>query len=394
MKTQMEDGTLKIYPVGRIDSVNAADLEKELFAAVDEASYTDILLDAGGLEYISSAGLRVLLKLRKQVGKSINIINVSPEVYDIFEVTGFSELFDVKKALRQLSIDGCEKIGNGATASVYRINPEIVVKVFKPNVDIGMVERENAKSKAAFLAGIPTAISFDTVKVGDCYGTVFELLNAVDLLKILETDRDHLENHIEDFAKEIKSLHQIEVDPEQFYDVRKTSLAMMPKLVGLVGTKEEIDILTQMYEIMPERHTFLHGDCHPGNIMIQDGNYIFIDLSSGGMGHPIIDLTSMCLTYKMPAMGDDYETRHLKYPHLKNFNRDEALLIWNTFLKTYLDTDDEMLIKKAEWQTMAYSALRILFAAVSLPGLFPKERLQASKHLALKYCEHLEPICF
>jgi uncharacterized protein (TIGR02172 family) len=257
-----------------------------------------------------------------------------------------------------------------------------------------MVQNENIKSKSAFLAGIPTAISFDTVKVGDCYGTVFELLNAVDLKHLLDTDKEHVADHIARFAREIRKLHQIEVDPEQFVDVRATSLNRIKYLVGVVGTKEEIDTLTKMYEIMPERHTFLHGDCHTGNIMVQDGEFLFIDLCTGGMGHPIIDMCSMATMYKFPTLGDNWEVARKRSYLTKDLTRDEALLIWNTYLKSYLDTDDQAFIAKAERQIIAYAALRTLFAAIALPGVIPEDRLQAMKMMALRYCQNLEPICF
>lgn len=64
-------------------------------------------LDTSRLEcdYYSSAGLRVLMKLRKQAKKALPVYNVSPEVYEIFDVTGFTDLLDVHKALRKVSED-------------------------------------------------------------------------------------------------------------------------------------------------------------------------------------------------------------------------------------------------------------------------------------------------
>ena len=70
---------------GKIDTTNAAEFEKEIMAAKP----TEI--DASQLEYISSSGLRVLMKLRKTVGE-VTIANVSTDVYEIFEVTGFTEI--------------------------------------------------------------------------------------------------------------------------------------------------------------------------------------------------------------------------------------------------------------------------------------------------------------
>ena len=143
---------------GKIDSTNAPDFEKELMAALP----TEI--DASELEYISSAGLRVLLRLTKTVG-DVTLYNVSIDVYEILDVTGFTSILNVKKALREISVDGCEMIGAGGYGSVYRINEETIVKVYH-TASLDFIEKERELSKKAFLLGVPTAISFDTVKVG------------------------------------------------------------------------------------------------------------------------------------------------------------------------------------------------------------------------------------
>ena len=71
---------------GHIDSNNAEQFEKELMDSTMKIPVTELVLDAGELEYISSAGLRVLMKLRKQVKRPVQVVNVSPEIYEIFEL--------------------------------------------------------------------------------------------------------------------------------------------------------------------------------------------------------------------------------------------------------------------------------------------------------------------
>ena len=80
---------------GRIDSTNAQLAEKQIFEGIDDGT-EKIIIDAENLEFISSAGLRVILKLRKAY-KDIEIVGVSPDVYDVFEMTGFTEMLDIQK---------------------------------------------------------------------------------------------------------------------------------------------------------------------------------------------------------------------------------------------------------------------------------------------------------
>jgi anti-anti-sigma factor len=124
------DGTrLIVFPEGHIDSANAQDFEETINELRSRGSYDEIELNCGQLQYISSAGLRVILRLRKDV-KAVVLSDVSPEIYEILDVTGFTELVEVQKAYRRVSIEGCEVIGQGANGKVYRIDPETIVKVY------------------------------------------------------------------------------------------------------------------------------------------------------------------------------------------------------------------------------------------------------------------------
>ena len=177
MKTVREGDFLVAFPDGRITANNANALKAELNRLMRDSN-NRIMVDVDAVEYISSAGLRVFHKISKSMQTPLIVRNASPEVYDIFEVTGFTEQLEVHKALRSISVEGLPVIGAGATAKVYRIDRETVVKVFNPNTSMQIIRQENERSKNAFLGGIPTAISYDLVKAGDCYGSVYELLDA------------------------------------------------------------------------------------------------------------------------------------------------------------------------------------------------------------------------
>ena len=113
MKYEMMDDTLQLFLEGHIDSNNAEQTEKEINDIIAQNSCQNILIDAEGLEYISSAGLRVLLRLRKKFPK-MEVVNVRPEVYEVFDMTGFTEMITIRKGYRRVSVEGCEVIGQGA----------------------------------------------------------------------------------------------------------------------------------------------------------------------------------------------------------------------------------------------------------------------------------------
>ena len=94
-KTQ-EGETLTIALEGRLDTTTAPQLEGELRTSVD--GITELVFDLTDLEYVSSAGLRVLLSAQKVMNRQGNMTvrNVSSEVMDVFELTGFSEILNIE----------------------------------------------------------------------------------------------------------------------------------------------------------------------------------------------------------------------------------------------------------------------------------------------------------
>jgi anti-sigma B factor antagonist len=90
------DAELTIALEGRLDTNTSPQLEKELKDEID--GVTSLTFDFKALEYISSAGLRVLLSAQKIMNKqgSMKITNVNSEIMEIFEVTGFSDILDIE----------------------------------------------------------------------------------------------------------------------------------------------------------------------------------------------------------------------------------------------------------------------------------------------------------
>ena len=82
--------------VGRLDTITAPSLDKTI--SEDVADAKNLILDLKGMEYISSAGLRVLLGAQKKMQKigSMKVINVCQEVMEVFEMTGFADILTIE----------------------------------------------------------------------------------------------------------------------------------------------------------------------------------------------------------------------------------------------------------------------------------------------------------
>ena len=272
---------------GKIDSNNASEFEKELLAELPKE------LDASMLEYISSAGLRVLLKLTKTVGE-VTINNVSSEVYDIFDVTGFTNILNVNKALREISIEGKKIIGKGGNGTVYRFDDETIVKVYRPDISLVTIDRERAYARAAFVAGIPSVIAYDMVKVGDSYGVVYEAMNSDNLGRAISNDPGHTDDYVAKYVALAKKLHSTPIKNSSIISLkdflmRKADHTFMREYLE----QNEIDVLKDIINAMADRDTLVHGDLHPGNIMLQDGELMLIDMGEVTLGVPIYDVAAV-----------------------------------------------------------------------------------------------------
>ena len=82
--------------IGRLDTITAPALDKTINE--DIADTTNLVLDVKGMEYISSAGLRVLLSAQKKMQKigSMKVTGVCPEVMEVFEMTGFADILVIE----------------------------------------------------------------------------------------------------------------------------------------------------------------------------------------------------------------------------------------------------------------------------------------------------------
>ncbi len=318
---------------GRIDSNNAAQVEAELLSALDGQERSSVVLDAAELSYISSAGLRVILHLKKTY-PDLTIKNVNSEVYEILEMTGFTEMMTVEKAYRVVSVEGCEVIGEGFNGKVYRIDQDNVVKVYKNADALADIQHEREVARLALILGVPTAISYDVVRVGESYGSVFELLNARSFAKILAEEPERLNWCVREYVDMLKKLHSIVVPAGKLPSIKAKALerirrvkAALPEGCG--------DKLERMAEAIPESDHMIHGDYHTKNIVLAGDEVLLIDMDTLSVGHPIFELAQMYNSYvgfseRDPKIVKDFQ----------GYDADIARAFWRKSLKAYLRTED------------------------------------------------------
>ncbi len=97
MEHKLENGVLTLFFKGDLNSSNSEQIEEEIEKILGANKFQSIVLDFAELRYISSAGLRIILKIKKEHDDT-KVVKVNKDVYDIFEMVGFSSVITIERA--------------------------------------------------------------------------------------------------------------------------------------------------------------------------------------------------------------------------------------------------------------------------------------------------------
>ena len=354
---RLDKDILYISIEGRIDAANAAEAEEKVFNIKNSNPGKHVVVDADKLEYISSAGLRVILRLRKEEPQ-LAIINVAADVYEVFDMTGFTDMVTVEKAYPRMSVEGCEFIAKGANGAVYRYNDETILKTYFEKDALPEIKQERENARRAFVLGINTAIPYGIVRVGEGYGTVTELLNATSITKLIRNNPDDLSVAVKYYIDMLNSIHAIEVEDGLVPDMKEIALDWADFVSDYIP-EDQAKKLRALIEAVPKRNTLLHGDYHTNNIMVQNGEPLLIDMDTLCMGHPVFELGSM-----FNAFGGYSELNHQNMLDFFGYTFETAGKFWDMALKMYLGTDDEGICKSVEEKAKIIGYTRMLRRAI------------------------------
>ena len=373
---------------GRIDASNATLAEEQIFSIKKDNADKHIVLDADKLEYVSSAGLRVILKLRKEAPK-LAIINVAPDVYEVFDMTGFTDMVTVEKAYQRMSVEGCEFIAKGANGAVYRYDDETIVKTYYAKDALPEIKQERENARRAFVLGINTAIPYGIVRVGDGYGTVTELLNATSVTKLIRKSPDDLSEAVQYYVDMLKSIHATEVEDGEVPDMKEIALDWA-NFVSAHIPEDQGKKLCSLIEAVPKQNTLLHGDYHTNNVMVQNGEPLLIDMDTLCMGHPVFELGSM-----FNAFLGYSELDHQVTMDFYGYTHETAEKFWNMALKLYLGTEDEIVCQSVAEKAMIVGYTRMLRRAVRRPNEADSPaKIARCKEKLAALLEKTDSICF
>lgn len=396
MKTiiQTNNNEVTIVLAGRLDTATSAETSAKINSELDKLTdIASVTCDATELEYISSSGLRILLSLAKRF-KGFRVTDVKPKVYEILETTGFTKIMTVERAMRRLSVEGCRLIGVGGVGKVYRLDGDTIIKVFREGTTMEEVRGEITMSKEAFVLGMPTAISFDVVKVVpsaevevECYGLVYELLQAQTLSTYAKKHPEQLDECAKKYAELFQQLHQIDVPTEGKIPSAIERERQQIQHISRYFPQENIDMLLSIVDSIPVGNRLLHLDLQTKNVMMQDEEPMLIDMGEVGYGHPMLDL-GHAYSAMVGFIGD--------YENTIGIPRQTGLQLWNKAMEYYFAGLPTDIVAERKAQIEVVSYIRN-FSWLSLSDSFPESVIQDCKMMfderVTKQYDYIMDVC-
>lgn len=296
-KVSYDENELIIKVSGKINAQNSKDVFQEIYALRDQCPDGQLILDLNDLSYISSSGLRGLINLHNKESRPVTLDSVQSDVADIFRVTGLDRIFTVNAVMREICVDHLELIGKGSNGTVYR-DDEQVIKVYSEDADLSVIKREDEASKMMLMLGLPVVIAYDVVKVGNCYGTVFESIVTDSLAHTLRNHPEQFDKLSEEYVRLYSNIHHTEADKKQFMFVKDIYRKYIQDCSDWYE-EAELSRLLDLVDGLPDGDVILHGDFHAGNVMIGDEGLLLIDMADVSYGHPVFDLISTAVTQRL-----------------------------------------------------------------------------------------------
>lgn len=330
MKYESKGNTILLSLPKRIDSTNASVIEEEIKDVLNSGSYKVVEFDAENVEYISSAGLRIILGIGK-IYKKVVVINASDSVYDIFSITGFTDIIWVLKKLKNMSVQGCELIGEGKNGKVYRLNDEVVIKVFRESADLETICMERELTRFAFVSGINTIIPFDVVMVDEkYYGTVYELSCSPSVASQIRKNPEKTDEYIHLMVNLLKDIHKCTTNIDEIPSA-KEKIIEQTEYIRDYFDQNYYEKLCRMHQYIPESNHIVHNDFQLNNVNVSNGEIIILDMETLSKGDPIMEFSAMYASFQaFRFFGDNYFEMDIE----------KLSYIWEQLVRGYFGVED------------------------------------------------------
>ncbi len=234
-----------------------------------------------------------------------------------------------KPLFRKISIEGLEPFARGGTGECYFLDEETLLKLYYDFIPAEYVMREKEGAKAALIAGVPTAISFEMVEAGGRKGLIYETLHAKTIAQCVKEDASCIPELAAQYADAAKQLHTAEPRSLDFQPATAQIRRALPAVSEYAGP-ERIRRIEALLGELDEYTSYVHGDFHPNNVLVMDGELFLIDMGDFSIGCPLFDLATTYFSFfRSPeAVRSDLNA-------FTGMNRSQHREFWDAFMAGY-----------------------------------------------------------
>ena len=269
--------------------------------------------------------------------------------------------------MKQLSRDLVSQknlVGVSAAAREYKIDDETAVLLYNFKISLDEIEQEKANAKSTMLMGIPTLISFETVKVGDDYGIIYENLESGTLGELIMAHQDRYDGYLADFVGLSRTMRDVHVAPGSLRPVREMYAACLDKTLEMgLFAADEVAAANRMLDAIPAGDSYLHLDYQPRCTRYCAGDLVVVGMRDAGCGHPIFDLGASALSILMASKSGDDDFMRL----IDNLDCATSVRFWNDYVRSYFDCEGDEDVEAMSRRCLFASFLKYMTVPVVYP---------------------------
>jgi uncharacterized protein (TIGR02172 family) len=341
-------GAVTLELTGEIDRSSLL----SLIETVASDGVDSLIIDCLNLEEISSSGLRALSTIHQLLHDkaSVRLKNVAPPVMKIFQVTGLSEILEAEPVYRNVSVEEMDIIGGGVTSQCYRVDDGTILKLFNEDVSEDMARKEKSDARAAFIAGIPTPLSYEIVTCGNRKGILYERLEGRTLSEEMIAGQDRLGEYVSIFAGLCRKIHSTAGGHRNFPRIKQSCLTAIGA-ADFLDDRQQRTIVDRVRDI-PDPDTCIHGDLHTSNILMHQGEPRLIDMGDFSTGYHMFDIAQVYNIFY-----SSIETRISE--KAVGMDPELAFKIWTLFEQDYFGAVSETERQRIREEASFFGSLRM-----------------------------------
>ncbi|MBR0147249.1 MAG: phosphotransferase [Eubacterium sp.] len=202
--------------------------------------------------------------------------------------------------MKEISVDNLDIIAQGGMGKIYRINNEQILKVFN-DISVEDLQRQKETAVEVFKSMVPTPISYEIVKAGGKYGIIYEFLNGSSVGKAIADHPERVREMGEKMGELFSQLHAASIKDLTLEYMNDRVNTWIDRIENTFIKEKDARMLREIIEAIPRGNCVLHCDFHEGNVMIQNGEYVLIDIDEVCIGHPLYDLTYHYINHEFLA---------------------------------------------------------------------------------------------